>query len=53
MPLVIGEKAYEAALLPAKAIGLGHLSPRLVARRRPGMPVMKVDCQLLTRAFSG
>ena len=31
---------YEAALLPAKAIGLGHLSPRLVARRRPGMPVI-------------
>ena len=27
---------YEAALLPAKAIGLGHLSLRLVARRRPG-----------------
>ena len=39
--------------LPAKAIGLGYLSPWLVAGRRPGMPVMKVDCQLLTRALSG
>ena len=40
-------------VLPAKAIWLRNLSPRLVIKRRPGMPVMKVDCQLLTRAFSG
>jgi hypothetical protein len=40
-------------LLPAKAIWLGNLSLRRVTRRRPGMPVMKIDCQLLTRAFSG
>ena len=39
--------------LPAKAIGLGYLSPWLVAGRRLGMPAMKVDCQLLTRALSG
>jgi hypothetical protein len=30
------EKAYDAALLPAKAIGLGHVAPRLLARRRSG-----------------
>jgi hypothetical protein len=42
-----------AAQLPAKAIGLGHLSPGLVARHYPGVPPMQVDCQLLTRAFSG
>ena len=32
------------ASLSAEAIGLGHLSPRLVAKRCPGMPGMKVDC---------
>jgi hypothetical protein len=52
----LGVKARARArqpLLPAQAIGLGHLSPQLVARRRPRMPVMKVDCQLFTRALSG
>jgi hypothetical protein len=39
-------------LLPAKAIWFGNLSSRLVTRRRPAMSVMKVDCQLLARAFS-
>jgi hypothetical protein len=45
MPGRAVEKAFpaktraRAALLPAKAIWLGHLSPRLVARRRAGMPV--------------
>ena len=39
-------------LLPAKAIWLGNLSPRLATKRCPGMLVMKVDCQLLARAFS-
>ena len=37
--------------LPAKAIGLGHLTPRFVARHCAGMPAMKVDCQRLPRAF--
>jgi len=41
-----------AALLPAKAIGLGHLSTWLAARHCPGMSAMKIDRQLLTRAFS-
>jgi hypothetical protein len=45
--------AVREALLPAKAIWLRNLSPRLATKRCPGMPVMKVDCQLLTRAFSG
>jgi hypothetical protein len=40
-------------LLSTEAIWLGNLSPRLAIKQRPGMPVMKVDCQLLTRAFSG
>jgi hypothetical protein len=29
-------RTYDAALLTAKAIGFGHLAPRLLARRRSG-----------------